>query len=214
MRRSLQPELLDSLSPQHPDALHSRRDLRVTNRLMGNYRWFARTLPPLLRPGERTLELGAGVGELAEALGRRGVAADALDLWAQPDSWPASRTWHRADLRTFDDYGAYAALAGNLIFHHFDDGQLAALGVRLRASARVIVACEPLRRRSSQFLFRFVGTLLGANHVTLHDGHVSIAAGFAGDELPRALGLAPSAWDVRCRGTFLGAYRMIAVRRS
>ena len=29
--------------------------------------------------------------------------------------------------------------------------------------------------------------LLGANHVSLHDAHVSIAAGFLGDELPRAL---------------------------
>ena len=214
MPRTLQPELLDSLSAQHPDALHSRRDLRVTNRIMGNYRWFARTLPPLLRPGELTLELGAGGGELAAALARRGVAADALDLWAQPDSWPPARTWHCADLRTFDGYGAYAALAGNLIFHHFDDAQLAALGTRLRASARVIVACEPLRRRASQILFRFAGVLLGVNHITLHDAHVSIAAGFIGDELSRALGLDTFAWDVRCHHTSLGAYRMIAIRRA
>ncbi len=50
MQRTPQPELLDSLPPQHPDALHNRRDLRLTNRVMGNHRWLIRTLPPLLRP--------------------------------------------------------------------------------------------------------------------------------------------------------------------
>jgi hypothetical protein len=62
MLRTLQPELLDSLPSDHPDARHSRRDLRVINRLMGNHRWFARTLPPLVRAGEHALELGAGNG--------------------------------------------------------------------------------------------------------------------------------------------------------
>jgi len=38
----LQAELLDSLPPDHPDALHNRRDLRLTNALMGNSRWFQR----------------------------------------------------------------------------------------------------------------------------------------------------------------------------
>ena len=55
MTRTLTPELLDSLPSQHPDALRSRRDLRWINFAMGNHRWFARTLPPLLRPGDRVL---------------------------------------------------------------------------------------------------------------------------------------------------------------
>jgi hypothetical protein len=55
--------------------------------------------------------------------------------------------------------------------------------------------------------------VLGANHVTRHDGPVSIAAGFVGEELPAALGLAPDQWVWSCRTSWLGAYRMIAVRR-
>ena len=59
-----------------------------------------------------------------------------------------------------------------------------------------------------------LGPLLGANHVSLHDAHVSIAAGFRGDELPRALGLAATEWEIGCETTVLGVYRMIAVRRT
>jgi hypothetical protein len=214
MQRTLQPELLDSLPHDHPDALHNRRDLRITNAIAGNHRWIARALPCFLSAGELALELGSGTGELGLRLARRGVAIDGLDLWPRPVAWPAGPAWHVGDLRTFDGYGRYRGFVGNLIFHQFSDADLAALGEKLKASAHVIVACEPERRRLSQFLFRTVGPLLGANHVTLHDAHVSIAAGFRGDELPRALGLDAPEWDVRCTTTLVGAYRMIALKRS
>ncbi len=214
MARTLRPELLDSLPPEHPDALHNRRDLRLTNRLMGNHRWLGRTLSSLLQPGEVALELGAGTGELGLRLAARRVPVDGLDLWPRPPGWPVDRAWHRTDLRTFAGYGDYAAVIGNLIFHQFTDAELAALGAILQRHARVILACEPTRRRLSQSLFRLLGPLLGANHVSLHDADVSIAAGFCGDELPRALGLDPAGWDYRCHVTALGACRMIAIRRA
>lgn len=211
--RRVQPEILDSLDPQHPDALHNRRDLRLTNAVMGNHRWLARTLPPLLRPGDRLLELGAGTGELAARLARAGVAVDGLDLWPAPDHWPASLTWHRADVRCFDGYDHYTVFIANLLLHQFPDPELAALGAALRLSARLIVACEPSRRRRSQVLYRVIAPLLGANPVTLHDAHVSIAAGFRGDELPRALALPAAAWTFSCTSTIRGAYHFIARRR-
>lgn len=214
MQRTLQPELLDSLPHDHPDALHNRRDLRWTNFIAGNHRWIARRLPLLVRPGERALELGAGTGELGLKLARRGLAIDGLDLWPRPADWPAAHAWHVDDLRAFAGYAGYAAVVGNLIFHQFSDEDLAALGAKIRRHARVIVAAEPVRRRFSQTLFRLFGPPLGANHVTLHDAHVSIAAGFRDDELPRALGLAPSEWEVRCRETLIGVYQMVALRRT
>lgn len=214
MQRILQPELLDSLPHDHPDALHNRRDLRLTNRILGNHRWLTRTLPPLLREGELTLEIGAGTGELGLSLARAGANVDALDMWPSPPEWPASRAWHRCDLREFSGYDAYAAIVGNLIFHQFSDNDLAVLGEKIHRTARIVIACEPVRRRSSQAMFRTFAPLLGANHVSLHDAHVSIAAGFRADELPRALGLTPEAWDVRCSVTLLGVYRMLATRRT
>ncbi|HEX2853112.1 MAG TPA: methyltransferase domain-containing protein [Opitutaceae bacterium] len=214
--RVLQPELLDSLAPEHPDALHSRRDLRLINQIMGNHRWLTRTIAPLLRPGERTLELGAGTGEFGQRMAAQGIAVDGLDLCPRPSSWAPGRAWHIGDLRTFEGYDRYPVVFGNLVFHHFNDTDLAVLGGTLRRcrDLRVIAACEPMRRRKSQTAFAAAGRLLGANPVTLHDAHVSIAAGFLDDELPRTLGLDPAVWDCRCRTTVLGAYRMVAVRRA
>ena len=214
MQRTLEPEILDSLPPDHPDALHNRRDLRLVNQLMGNHRWLARTLPPLLQPGETALELGAGTGELGLRLIAAGVPVDGLDLWPRPANWPAARPWHSANLLSFPGYDSYAAVIGNLIFHQFSDTELAHVGAAIRRHARVILAREPARRRISQHVYRILAPLLGANHVSRHDGYVSIAAGFVGDELPRLLGLDPAEWDCDCVITTRCAYQMIAIRRA
>jgi hypothetical protein len=212
MLRACLPELLDSLPPDHPDAVHNRRDLRIINRFMRNRQWFEDKLLTLRHGGECALELGAGMGEMALGLGRRGIPVDGLDLWPRPAAWPADRAWHRADLRDFDGYAPYPIVIGNLILHQFPDVELERLGARLRAHSRIILACEPVRRRLSQLLVGAVAPLLGANHVTLHDARVSITAGFRGEELPRALGLDDGKWRYSCATTALGVYRMVAER--
>jgi len=213
MRRSCGPELLDALAHDHPDAVHSRRDLRSVNAFMGNRRWFAATLPGLVLPGERVLEIGAGTGELGLALNARAIPVDGLDLCPRPPAWPADRAWHQADLRGFQGYGAYPVVIGNLIFHQFTDEELSALGAELRRSARVFLASEPRRRRLSQTLMAALAPLLGANPVTLHDARVSIGAGFVDEELPARLGMDDGNWDISCTLTALGASRVVAVRR-
>lgn len=213
MQRTLQPELLDTLPHDHPDALHNRRDLRLTNLAMGNHRWLEKILPPLLRPDDSVLEIGAGTGDLGLRLAQRGVRVAGLDLCPRPRNWPANAAWHSGDLRDFHAYGNYSVIVGNLIFHQFSDAELSQLGTKI-CSARVIAACEPQRRRLSQFLFRMFGPIFGANYVSMHDAHVSIAAGFRGDELVRTLGLTASGWNIRTSTTLLGAHRMLVVRRA
>jgi hypothetical protein len=213
MQRTLQPEILDSLPPDHPDALHNRRDIYRLNGLMGNFRWFRARLPRLLRPGERVLEIGAGDGSLGAALATAGLSYDGLDLWPRPAHWPRESAWHRTNLLSFAGYADYPVVFGNLIFHQFSEDDLAALGATLGRTARLIVANEPARGRFFQFLARRANSLIGANHVTLHDAHVSIAAGFRGDELPLALGLDRKIWTWRHTTTIRGAYRMIAQRK-
>jgi hypothetical protein len=84
----------------------------------------------------------------------------------------------------------------------------------MRREARVIAACEPARLRRSQLLFAAVSRFFGANYVTRHDAHVSIAAGFLNGELPDFLGLNSGEWECRCSIGPFGIYRMVALRRG
>jgi 2-polyprenyl-3-methyl-5-hydroxy-6-metoxy-1,4-benzoquinol methylase len=213
MKRVLTPEWLDSLPPWSPEAVRSRRDLVRLNRIMGNPAWFARTAPPLARPGEQALELGAGDGTLSLSLRAAGLPVDALDRFPAPGAWPAAVPWHVTDLLQFGRWAEYPIVVGNLILHHLDAPALAALGAKLDQTARVLVFNEPLRHLRARLLWAVGAPLGGAGPVTRHDGRVSIEAGFRADELPCALGLAPARWRCRVSTTFLGAYRFVALRR-
>jgi len=212
MKRVCEPEILDTLPFGHPDAVRNRRDLRLINLFMRNGAWFARTLGRILKPGERVLELGCGTGDMGLHLIRQGVALDGLDLWPRPKAWPEGRLWHQQDLKSFSGYDPYGVVVANLILHQFTDNELAEIGARIRRSARVVLACEPARRRMSQRMIAALAPLFGANYVTLHDARVSVAAGFDGDELPRVLGLDGGGWSCSCTATALGAIRMVAIR--
>ena len=209
MERSLQPELLDRLDPREPAAIQSRRDLRRIDAIMGNSRWLDHRLAQLVRPGERILELGAGEGA---RVNRGGQSWDGLDLCPRPAHWPPGSAWHRQDVREFTEWSGYPVLFCSLFLHHFSGEELARLGENLRAHARVVIAAEPLRSRVFQGLFAALCPLIGAGAVTRHDGHVSIAAGFRGDELPRQLGFVTAEWQCRQQATLFGAYHFAAVR--
>ncbi|MEM6280014.1 MAG: hypothetical protein AAF733_11080, partial [Verrucomicrobiota bacterium] len=63
-KRLVIPEILDSLSHEDPAAQRSRRDLRLVNVLMGNYRWI---LERMRSSGvQEWIEVGAGSGKLGE----------------------------------------------------------------------------------------------------------------------------------------------------
>ncbi len=217
LKREVKPEILDSLPEDHPEALHNRRDLRLINVLMGNFRWFRRTLPGLLRPGDTGLELGAGDGSLGNRLLRSGTLPpgtniDGLDLWRRPPDWPDSWGWHREDIQAFSGYDRYSFVLANFILHQFTDDELAEIGARLRRNARFILTCETARR-AVHLRHLWLLKPLGINRVSWHDARISIRAGFIGHELPGLLGLSRDSWQIRCHTTQLGAHRMIAVRK-
>ncbi len=217
MKRIIEPELLDSLPEDHPDALRNRQDIKLFNALMGNFGWFERVLTRHLRKGDRVLEIGAGAGDMGVRLAglyrRAGVASvSGLDLWSRPPAWPIEWPWHRGDLRTFNGYGDYTVVLANLILHQFEAEDLTVLGNRLRG-CRLVVACEPARRYVH--LAQAKGAaVLGINAVSRHDAVVSVRAGFREHELPEALGLRRPDWDADLSTTLLGGYRMVAARRA
>ena len=178
MKRVCLPEMLDALPPDHPDAQHSRRDLRIINVIMRNRGWLVSSVKASVRPGERILEIGAGTGELAMALQAEGLPVDGLDRWPRPPGWPEGSAWHQGDLRTFGGYASYPVILANLILHQFSDGDLAGIGAVLRRDARVVIACEPERWRFTQAgdaLLR-LGRLL-PGHLLFQQGQVLHAGG-------------------------------------
>lgn len=212
--RCVQPEILDGLAQDSPAAQASRRDLRHINRLMDNSAWIGQVLRERRRDFEAILDLGAGTGELGRALGARGLEVAGLDRCSRPHDWPPAARWFQTDVLAFSGWAGFPVVIGNLFFHHFDQTQLAAIGAQLDLHARMIVACEPVRRRRSRWLFSLACRLIRAHPVTRHDGHVSIVAGFRGDELPQLLQLDPARWSWRGCETWRGAARLVAERRS
>ena len=196
--RRVQPEILDSLPAHHPDAIRSRRDLRLINFLMGNHRWIRRQLKTHLRPSDRILELGAGDGTLSRSLITRHLAQPhhilALDLQPAPPEWPPTATWLQQDL-----------FATPLP----EDPQLATLSRHLSPATRLLLISEPHRHRLHILSGQLLHLLARLNPVTRHDMRLSIEAGFRQTELIDALHLTP--WQTKVTQTPLGAYRLIAL---
>ncbi len=212
MRRLLTPEILDSIPPEHPDAVASRRDLRWIDRAMGNSRWLTRELREGPHPPGRCIELGAGEGCLAGLLSiQAGVEHYlAVDLAPPPEALPERIEWIQGDLLECTGYGQADTMIASLVLHHLDSESLSALARKIRnSSIRQILAAEPHRTRRHQHLAR-AGRWIGFNRVTLHDAPASVAAGFRGDELPEALTLSATEWDISVSTTITGAYRMAA----
>jgi trans-aconitate methyltransferase len=213
LRRSVIPELLDHLPVDDPHAMRSRRDLRRINFLMGNERWVRRTLarfPAATRSG--IVELGAGDGGLCTALATAfpETPVTAIDLAPAPGRLPPQVKWLRGDLFTQPPPAPGGVRIANLFLHHFEGDSLAALG-RWMDNADLLVINEPDRAVLPHWLGRLMHPWI--NHVTRHDMHVSITAGFAAGEIQQLLGLDPTRWTFEETSTWRGSRRVVALRK-
>jgi hypothetical protein len=199
MKRIVQPELLDTLPPEDPRAVRSRRDLRRVNAWMGNHSIMASALQNNFNgraPGSIT-ELGAGDGNfllsVVTKIAQHGpdLAATLLDLQknipVETLAGFASLGW-RAEAVVADVFdwspaeGDNEIIIANLFLHHFTDARLAKLLEKISRHAKLFIAIEPHRFRHSfacAQLLRFIG----CNAVTLHDAAISIRAGFIKQEI-------------------------------
>lgn len=237
VERTVVPEILDELPAADPKAKRSRRDLRMINVLMGNFRWMRKEAQRF--PGANIVELGAGDGGLLtlldedrrEATGRGAERVVGVDLAARPAGLPQKVEWVEGNvfevLGDLIEDGAGAGgpssiqesadrgqspmvVIANLFLHHFKDEELRELGALLRGCEGLCIS-EPRRSRLAEAegyaLFPLV------NSVTRHDMMVSIRAGFCRGELPDLLGLVAAEWEIREQETLLGAYRLLACRK-
>ena len=199
MKRIVQPELLDSLPPDDPLAVGSRRDLRRVNWWMGNHRIMQRALRknlPKLNPG-RILELGAGDGNfLFEVLKKSRPPwpkpkVTLLDLQknVSPETIAAYADigW-QADPLVADVFDCpppnepVAAIVANLFLHHFEDEALARLLLKISRQTNCFVAVEPHRFSRPGGCGQLL-RVIGCNSVTLHDAVISVRAGFKDNEI-------------------------------
>jgi hypothetical protein len=213
LQRRINPEILDSLPADNPDAIASRRDLRLINFLMGNKRWLLSEVRRIARShtGLQILELGAGDGSLASKLSSlNGIArVTCIDLAPSPQSLSvANVAWIRGNVLQLDWPHADIVIT-NLFLHHFEIDALRVLLQKCHRAAPLLLACEPARRKHSLALFALL-RLTGINRVTWHDGQVSIRAGFLPKEIEEIFG---NDWEVDAQETFLGAVRIAARAR-
>ena len=212
--RDIQPEWLDLLPQDDPDAIRAREEMPLVNGMMGNHRWIERMIRLRAEPHWHITELGAGDGALSLRLWKSDLCeADqlhAVDLAPRPNHWPAAAGWTSGDVMTHPLPESEILLA-NLFLHHFTEDQLSGLGSRIPAVTRLILAAEPVRRWIHCVMGRLFCELAELNCVQRHDMQASIRAGFAGTELQRALGLGPE-WDVHVQAHPLGGYRFLAER--
>lgn len=202
-QRRVEPEWLDTLAPDDPRAMASRRDLARLNIVMRQSAIMAAQLRLLPQP-ETLIDMGSGDGRFLLSVARRlpwrGVTAIILDrqdiVTDETRHGFAALDW-RCEVHAGDIFNTLPGIAGgvmtaNLFLHHFRDRELARLLALCAARADAFVTCEPRRSGFALFASRLTG-LLGCNDVTRHDAVASVRAGFIGDDLAQAW---PAGW--RC----------------
>jgi hypothetical protein len=194
MKRIVKPETLDTLPPDDPVALRSRRDLRRINAWMQNHKTMARVLAENLAVAPRQItDLGAGDGnfllQVAQASRLRRLNATLLDLQKNvPAETLAefSKCGWRAEAVVADVFDwpqmETEVVVANLFLHHFEDDELRELFCIIADRAKLFIAIEPHR-----FHFPFPCAqslrLIGCGKITRHDAEASIAAGFVRKEI-------------------------------
>ncbi len=216
--RVVRPEILDSLSPDHPAAVANRRDLQRINRLMGTSSWIASTLERWHVQGDHIFEAGAGDGELGRFLRRRlpvlrGGLYTGLDLsHTRPADWPANWAWRRRDLLDHAFATRPHVLIANFLLHQFTDADLVRFG-RAISEIPVWILCEPARSRLALAGLAALRPF-GLHEVSWHDGRVSVQAGFRGRELADLLGADAAGRQTRVAIDWRGSYRLVSVVRE
>lgn len=214
--RLLSPEVLDDLDGDDPRAVHSRKDLKRINRIMGAAGIIVNAVAAFPGRPARVIELGAGDGSLMLQIARslapkwpdvhivlldRQNVIDQKTFKALADTGWTAELLH-TDLESWIAQGEeqqFDICLANLFIHHFDAPTIRRLFAALATRSRMFVACEPRRAHFPLIGSRLIG-LIGANEVTRTDAVLSVQAGFRDNELS-------SLWPASASGWQLGEHR-------
>ena len=228
--RRVEPEVLDSLEPDDPQALRSRRDLRRVHRAMRSVSILQQAVTQLAMPAppRRIIEIGAGDGTLMLRLARltqsrwTGVELTLLDRADIVDAATRSayqRLGWRVGVHCDDVFAwaeaparmTYDLCVANLFLHHFEAPALARLLHAVAERTNAFVACEPRRDRFSRWSSRCIG-LIGGNAVTREDAVKSVDAGFSGHEIGDRWRGSRGEWKVEEYAAFPFTHCFTAIR--
>ena len=185
-QRVILPELLDDAPLDR--ARRSLHDLVRINRYFGGYRILRRIVGELARTDEEFtfLDVGAASGDMGSALRRvfPRARATSLDYRGAHLSEAAPPKLIGDAFRLPVARGSFDFVFSSLFLHHFEDDAVARLLESFGAVARRAVLAIDLER--GPFAYRFLSAtrwLFGWDPITLHDGPISVGAGFKRAEL-------------------------------
>jgi hypothetical protein len=184
--RVIEPEMLDEQPPEQ--AAPSLRDIVRINRITGGHEVLRRRLREVVRPDESFtfLDIGAGSGDAADVVRREYPLASVISLDYRLHHIRCARSERvvadafRLPLR---DAGVDIAYCG-LFLHHFGEEDVVRLLAAMRKVARRFVIVNDLERHLLPWLFLpATRWLFRWDAITLHDGPISVQAGFTGSEM-------------------------------
>ena len=184
--RVILPELLDDAPPEI--ARRNLKELVRINRFQGGHRILLDRLSELYRPTDRFtfLDIGAASGDMAAAAQRRFPGMEAINTDLSPLHLETAR-----GLRFAGDAFALPLrdlscdiVHCSLFFHHFDDDAVVRLLREFWRTARRAVIVQDLERHPLPYYFLpATRHLFGWSDIVLHDGPISVEAGFRAPEL-------------------------------
>jgi 2-polyprenyl-3-methyl-5-hydroxy-6-metoxy-1,4-benzoquinol methylase len=210
--RRIEPELLDDTPPDQ--ARRSLRDLVRINTVFGGHAVLKRTLATMLRSNEAftMLDVGAASGDMGECVRRWYPRAAVTSLDYRMDhltAAPPPRVVADAFAMPFRE-AAYDVVHCSLFLHHFENERVVELlGAFGRLARRFVVVTDLERHPLAYYALPLTRWLFRWDPITMHDGPISVAAGFRAQEL-RALAEAAGATGIRVR-THRPAFRLALI---
>jgi hypothetical protein len=212
-QRSNLSELLDDPTLGGDDLIKNLEDIARVNRWLGGEKALVSAIAPLLeqhdfsRPIE-FVDLGCGSGDLPRAIVRWcrkqniPVSLTAVDFNSSIVRYANGQSKDFPEIRyeTIDVFSdefkrrRFDIVVMSLFLHHFDNRKARALLKNSYDQCRLAVVVNDLHRSPVAYhLFKLFTLVTASNHITRHDGLISILRGFRKKDLERLTNDIPEA---------------------